>query len=73
MSESEGSRNPHAVALGALGASKGGTARMSDLSPEQRKRLAKLAANKRWNASPNAATPTADKKKRKKAAQERDG
>lgn len=39
------SRNPHAVALGALGASKGGKARARALSPSQRKAIAKKGGN----------------------------
>lgn len=35
-------KNPNAVALGKLGASKGGLARALALSPEKRKEIAKL-------------------------------
>jgi hypothetical protein len=41
-------RNPHAVALSKLGASKGGKARARKLTAAERKRIAKLAAQKRW-------------------------
>ncbi len=41
-------KNPHAVALGHLGGLKGGKARLKKLTPEQRKEIAKLAANARW-------------------------
>jgi hypothetical protein len=41
-------KNPAAVALGKLGASKGGKARRDKLSPEQRSAIAKKAANARW-------------------------
>ena len=41
-------RNPHAVALSKLGASKGGKARAANLSPARRKAIAKKAAAKRW-------------------------
>ena len=41
-------KNPAAVALGKLGASKGGKARAEKLGPEQRKEIAKKAANARW-------------------------
>jgi len=42
-------KNPNAVALGRLGGLKGGKARASKLSPEQRKDIAKKAAQKRWS------------------------
>lgn len=41
-------RDPAAVALGAKGASKGGKARASKLTPEQRAEIARKAAAKRW-------------------------
>jgi len=41
-------KNPHAVALGRLGGLKGGKARVSKLTPEQRKEIAKRAAQARW-------------------------
>jgi hypothetical protein len=41
-------RNPHAVALSKLGASKGGIARAIALSARERKRIAKKAAKTRW-------------------------
>ena len=41
-------RNPAAVALGKLGASKGGKARAKKLSKKQRIEIAKKAANTRW-------------------------
>lgn len=41
-------RNPAAVALNRLGASKGGKARAKKLSREQRVEAARNAANKRW-------------------------
>ena len=41
-------KNPHAVALGRLGGLKGGKARASKLTPEQRKEIARKAAQKRW-------------------------
>ena len=46
-------RNPHAVALSKLGASKGGKARAAALSPAKRKAIAKKAAGKRWNNKPS--------------------
>lgn len=47
----EDGKNPAAVALGRLGGLKGGKARASSLTPEQRKEIAKKAAQARWNAS----------------------
>jgi hypothetical protein len=47
-------KNPHAVALGRMGGQKGGKARAKNLSPAQRKRIAKKAAKARW-AAPRAA------------------
>jgi len=41
-------RNPHAVALSKLGASKGGKARAKALSKAKRRAIAKLAAKRRW-------------------------
>jgi len=41
-------KNPNAVALGRLGGLKGGKARAAKMTPEQRKEIAKKAANKRW-------------------------
>jgi hypothetical protein len=41
-------KNPAAVALGRLGASKGGNARAAALSPKRRSKIAKEAAEKRW-------------------------
>lgn len=42
-------KNPHAVALGRLGGLKGGKARFEKLTPEQRKEIARKAANSRWH------------------------
>ncbi len=42
-------KNPAAVALGKLGASKGGKARAAALSPKERSEIARKAAEKRWN------------------------
>ena len=42
-------RNPAAVALSKLGASKGGLARAASLSERKRKAIAKKAAQARWN------------------------
>jgi hypothetical protein len=41
-------KNAAAVALGRLGASKGGNARREKLSPERRKQIAMRAASARW-------------------------
>lgn len=41
-------KNPAAVTLGRLGGLKGGKARAEKLTPEQRKEIAKKAAEKRW-------------------------
>ena len=41
-------KNPAAVALSKLGASKGGNARAAKLSPKERSRIAKLAVEARW-------------------------
>jgi hypothetical protein len=41
-------KNPAAVALAKLGASKGGKARAKALSAKERSRIAKLAAETRW-------------------------
>jgi hypothetical protein len=41
-------RNPAAVALSKLGASKGGKARAKALTPEKRKAIARKAAKARW-------------------------
>jgi hypothetical protein len=41
-------KNPAAVALAKLGASKGGNARAKKLSPRQRSQIAKLAVEARW-------------------------
>jgi hypothetical protein len=41
-------RNPAAVALSKLGASKGGKARAANLSKRKRSEIARNAANKRW-------------------------
>ena len=44
----ESAKNPAAVALGRLGGLKGGKARAGQLSPQQRKEIAKAAAAARW-------------------------
>lgn len=42
-------KNPHAQALGRLGGKKGGKARAAKLTPEQRREIAKKAAEARWS------------------------
>lgn len=42
-------KNAAAVELGRLGGLKGGNARADKLSPERRKEIAKIAAEKRWS------------------------
>jgi len=46
--EEVGEKNPHAQALAALGASKGGKARAKKLSSKRRKQIARQAARVRW-------------------------
>jgi hypothetical protein len=41
-------KNPHAIARGKLGGPKGGNARAKSLSDDQRKKIAKKAAQARW-------------------------
>jgi len=41
-------KNPAAVELGRLGGLKGGKARAEKLTPEERSRIARVAAQKRW-------------------------
>jgi len=43
-----GDKNPAAVELGRLGGLKGGKARAAKLTPEQRREIARKAAQKRW-------------------------
>lgn len=45
----DSTKNPAAVALGRLGGLKGGKARAEKLTPEQRKEIAKKAAQARWS------------------------
>jgi len=46
--EPESDKNPHAIELGRLGGLKGGKARAKKLSPEERKEIARKAAEARW-------------------------
>ena len=41
-------KNPAAIAVGKLGASKGGKARAEKLTPKQRSEIARKAAEARW-------------------------
>ena len=41
-------KNPHAVALGKIGGSKGGKARAARLTPERRREIAQKAVLARW-------------------------
>jgi hypothetical protein len=43
-------KNPHAVALGRMGGLKGGKARAEKLTGEQRREIARRAAQARWSA-----------------------
>jgi len=47
--DEEERKNPAAVALGRLGGLKGGKARAKKLSPEERRKIAKKAAQVRWD------------------------
>jgi hypothetical protein len=49
-------KNPHAQALSALGASKGGKARAESLSKQERKKIAQKAAAARWKRSKTKST-----------------
>ncbi len=47
----DGTKNPHAQALGRLGGLKGGKARADALSAERRREIAREAARVRWARS----------------------
>jgi hypothetical protein len=47
----DSTKNQAAVTLGRLGGLKSAKARMEKISPEQRKEIARNAANKRWKRS----------------------
>lgn len=49
LEDPDAGKNPAALALSKLGASKGGKARAKKLSPEKRKAIAKKAAKSRWS------------------------
>jgi len=46
-------KNPHAVALGKMGGSKGGKMRAARLSPERRREIARKAVSTRWAKQKN--------------------
>lgn len=46
---SDPNKDPAAVALGRKGGLKGGRARSESLTPEERKKIARAAAKKRWH------------------------
>jgi hypothetical protein len=48
MGKGKPKKNPHAVALAKLGASKGGKARAAKLTPEERQEIARKAVLVRW-------------------------
>ena len=50
-------KNPHAQALSALGASKGGKARAESLSATKRKLIARKAARARWKKAETVIKP----------------
>ena len=49
LEDPDAGKNPAALALSKLGASKGGRARAKKLSPEKRRAIAKKAAKARWS------------------------
>jgi hypothetical protein len=54
-------KNPHAVALGKLGGSKGGKIRASKLTAEQRTEIARKAVQTRWAKAKEGRRPRARK------------
>lgn len=56
QSDEADTRNPAAVALSKLGASKGGEARAKKLTAEQRSEIAKKAARSRWQRKDQASS-----------------
>ena len=63
-------RNPHAQSLAKLGAAKGGRARASMLTPEQRQEIARKAAQARWGGDRGSSAPT-DEQGRASSGRER--
>ncbi len=53
-------KNPHAVALGKLGGSKGGKIRASKLTAEQRTEIARKAVQTRWAKEKQSRQPKAE-------------
>jgi hypothetical protein len=52
--EEQDTKNPNAEALGRLGGLRGGRARAEKLTAEERKEIAKKAAQKRWSKAKKA-------------------
>jgi len=50
-------KNPNAVALGKLGGSKGGKMRAANLTPEERREIARKAVLARWAKVREKASP----------------
>jgi hypothetical protein len=48
MAKKKKAKNPNAVALGRLGGLKGGKARIAQLTPDERRELARKAVQARW-------------------------
>jgi hypothetical protein len=53
-----GKKNPHAVALGKMGGSKGGKTRAAKLTPEQLSESARKAALARWGGDKRKQRPS---------------
>jgi hypothetical protein len=53
-------KNPNAVALGRLGGLKGGKARIAQLTPEERRELARKAVRARWAKQKERKNSTSD-------------
>jgi hypothetical protein len=53
MAKKKKGKNPNAVALGRLGGLKGGKARIAQLSPLERRELARKAVMARWAKEKN--------------------
>jgi hypothetical protein len=54
---SDAAKNPAAVKFGRKGGLKGGKARASKLTPEQRSAIARKAAEARWTMGPRTSVP----------------
>ena len=53
--ENDKPKNPHAVAIGRLGGKIGGANRAANMTPEERKASASMAARARWSPEARAA------------------